>query len=168
MSKKKDKKNTDNNEFYKDPPAEEKISQMEGLREVAKMFTNDPEQMVISDDEVLAKMKKDLERKIAKCEDPAQKAELDKELLILQILILQREKIDKEAAVIFNVGDAFGKDLENEKIKEKKKKERDKKQKALLDKLNELGISNLDIDIKPPKEPNGREKGGMERKQRIR
>lgn len=147
---------------------EERVTAREGLKEVGKMFTNDPSQIVESDDEVLAKMQKDLEKRIAKCTDTAEKAELNKELLILQILILQREKVDKEAAVIFNNGDAFGRDLENDKVKEKKKKERDKKQKALLDKLNELGISNLDIEVKPPKEPTGRERGGMEREQRAR
>ena len=107
-----------------------------------------------------------LEKKIAKCKEPDEKAELEKELLILQILILQREKIDKEAAVILSDSEPFGEDTE--KIKEKKRKERDKKQKALLDKLNELGISNLDIEIKPPKKNDGREKGGMGRQQRIR
>ena len=83
-------------------------------------------------------------------------------------MILQRQKIDREADVILNDGDAFGLDLDNQKIKEKKKKERDKKQKDLLDKLNQLGISNIDIDIKPPQKNNGREKGGMEREQRTR
>lgn len=144
----------------------EKVSAKEGLQEVAKMFTNDPNQMVISDDEVLANMQKDLEKRISKCQDPAEKAELEKELLILQILIIQREKIDKEAAVILSDSEPFG--VDNSKAKEKKKKERDKKQQALIDKLNELGISNLDIEIKPPKENTGRERGGMERKQRIR
>ena len=147
---------------------EEKVSAKEGFSEVMKIFSNNPEQFVISDDEILEKMKKDLEKKISKCTDSIEKAELEKELLILQILILQREKIDKEAAVILNNGNAFGIDLENDKIKEKKKKERDKKQKALLDKLNELGISNLDIEITPPKDnSSGREKGGMQR-QRTR
>ena len=94
-----------------------------------------------------------------------EQTELEKELLILQILILQREKIDKEAAVILSDSVPFGVE---DKAKEKKKKERDKKQKALIDKLNEFGISNLDIDVKPPKNSEGREKGGMERKQRIR
>ena len=147
---------------------EEKVSITEGLKEVGKIVSNDQDFIVESDDDVLEKMQKDLEKKISKCSDPAEKEELDKELLILQILILQREKIDKEAAVILNDGDAVGINLENDKVKEKKKKERDKKQKALLDKLNELGISNLDIEIQPPKEPDGREKGGMERKQRTR
>lgn len=147
---------------------EEKVSVGEGLGEVAKMFGNNPDQYVVSDDEVLANMKKDLEKRIARTTDSIEKAELEKELLILEILILQREKIDKEAAVILNDADAFGKDLENEKVKEKKKKERDKKQKALLDKLNEFGISNLDIEIKPPEKSEGRERGGMERKDRIR
>ena len=88
-------------------------------------------------------------------------------LLILQILILQREKIDKEADVILSTDDAFGIDIEGKK-KKKRKKERDKMQQALIDKLNELGISNLNIDIKAPKEPTGRERGGMERQQRTR
>ena len=147
---------------------EEKVSITEGLKEVGKIVSDDQDFIVESDDDVLEKMQKDLEKKISKCSDPAEKEELDKELLILQILILQREKIDKEAAVILNDGDAVGINLENDKVKEKKKKERDKKQKALLDKLNELGISNLDIEIQPPKEPDGRGKGGMERKQRTR
>lgn len=159
----KENKNTDNNDSVN--AVEERISASEGLREAAKMFTNDPEQMVVSDDEVLAKMKKDLEKRIAKCKDSIEKTELEKELLILQILILQREKIDKEAAVILSDSVPFGVE---DKAKEKKKKERDKKQKALIDKLNEFGISNLDIDVKPPKNSEGREKGGMERKQRIR
>lgn len=159
----KENKNTDNNDSIN--AVEERISASEGLREAAKMFTNDPEQMVVSDDEVLAKMKKDLEKRIAKCKDSIEKTELEKELLILQILILQREKIDKEAAVILSDSVPFGVE---DKAKEKKKKERDKKQKALIDKLNEFGISNLDIDVKPPKNSEGREKGGMERKQRIR
>lgn len=152
----------ENNQFV------EKVSAKEGFGAVAQMFGNNPEHMVISDDEVLENMKKDLEKRIAHCTDEAEKADLEKELLILEILILQREKIDREAAVILNDADAFGKDPENEKAKEKKRKERDKKQKALLDKLNELGISNLDIDIKAPKKADGREKGGMERKARIR
>lgn len=97
-----------------------------------------------------------------------EKAELEKELLILEILIIQREKIDKEAAVILNNGEAFGKDYENEKSRDKKKKDRDKKQKALIDKLNELNISNLDIEIKAPEEPNAREKGGLHKEERIR
>lgn len=158
------KKNFDNNNA--DNVFLEKVSAKEGLQEAAKMFTNDPNQMVVSDDEVLANMQKDLEKRISKCQDQAEKAELEKELLILKILILQREKIDKEAAVILTDSEPFG--VDNSKAKEKKKKERDKKQQALLDKLNELGISNLDIEIKPPKENKGREKGGMERKQRIR
>jgi len=146
---------------------EEKVSPIEGLKEVGKMFTNDPNQIVESDDEYLEKMKKDLQKRIDKCTDSAQKAELNKELLILQILILQREKIDKEADVILSTDDAFGIDIEGKK-KKKRKKERDKMQQALIDKLNELGISNLNIDIKAPKEPTGRERGGMERQQRTR
>ena len=90
----KENKNTDNNDSIN--AVEERISASEGLREAAKMFTNDPEQMVVSDDEVLAKMKKDLEKRIAKCKDSIEKTELEKELLILQILILQREKIVNE------------------------------------------------------------------------
>lgn len=152
-----------------DTSLEERISVVEGLKEVGReIYTNDPSQMVESPEEVLEKTKRDLEKKISRCTDSAEKAELNKELLVIQILILQREKIDKEAAVILNDGDAAGLDLENDKVKEKKKKERDKKQKALLDKLNELGISNLDIEIKAPKEPNGRERGGMEKEQRQR
>lgn len=152
-----------------DTSLEERVSVVEGLKEVGReIYSNDPSQEVEAPEEVLEKMKKDLEKRIAKCKDAQEKTELDKELLILQILILQREKIDKEAAVILNDGDAVGLDLENDKVKEKKKKERDKKQKALLDKLNELGISNLDIDIKAPKEPTGRERGGMEKEQRTR
>lgn len=151
-----------------DAALEERVSIVDGLKEVGKMYTNDPDQLVESADDTLASMQKDLEKRIAKSKDSAEKAELNKELLILQILILQREKIDKEASVIFDKGDAFGRDVENDKVKEKKKKERDKKQKALLDKLNEFGISNLDIDIKPPKEPDGRERGGMEKEQRMR
>ena len=147
---------------------EEKVSPIEGLKEVGKMFTNDPNQIVESDDEYLEKMKKDLQKRIGKCTDSVQKAELNKELLILQILILQREKIDKEADVILSTDDSFGFDIENDKKKKKRRKERDKMQQALIDKLNELGISNLNIDIKAPKEPNGREKGGMERQQRTR
>ena len=157
-----------NEEENNDTALEEKVSIVEGLKEVGKMYTNDPEQLVESADDTLAEMKKDLEKRIAKCTDSKEREELNKELLILQILILQREKIDKEASVIFDKGDAFGRNVENDKVKEKKKKERDKKQKALLDKLNELGISNLDIEIKAPKEPNGRERGGMEREQRTR
>lgn len=163
---KKNKNNNDNNNINEDNAIEERVTAREGLHEVAKMFTNDPDQMVVSDDEVLANMKKDLEKKISKCQEPAEKAELEKELLILQILILQREKIDKEAAIILSDSEPFG--VDNTKAKEKKRRERDKKQKALIDKLNELGISNLDIEIKPPKKDNGREHGGMERKQRIR
>lgn len=147
---------------------EEPVSAKEGFGAVANMFKNTPDNMVVSDDEVLENMKKDLEKRISKCQDAAEKAELEKELLILQILILQREKIDKEAAVILNDGDAAGRDFENDKVKEKKKKERDKKQKALIDKLNEFGISNLDIQIKTPNEPDARARGGMERKDRIR
>ena len=146
----------------------EKVSAREGLGAVASMFGNNPEHMVISDDEVLSNMKKDLEAKIAKSQNKEEKKELEKELLILEILIIQREKIDKEAAVILNNSEAFGKDYENEKIKEKKKKDRDKKQKALIDKLNELGISNLDVNIKTPEKPDERARGGMERKDRIR
>lgn len=146
----------------------EKVSAKEGFGAVAQMFGNNPEHMVMSDDEVLSNMKKDLEKRIASCKDPVQKAELEKELLILEILIIQREKIDKEAAVILNDADAFGVNPENAKVKEKKRKERDKKQKALLDKLNELGISNLDIEIKAPQKSDSRERGGMERKDRIR
>lgn len=147
---------------------EEKVSAKEGFGAVASMFGDNPEHLVISDDEILENMKKDLENKIAKCQNQAEKKELEKELLILEILIIQREKIDKEAAVILNNGEAFGKDYENEKVKEKKKKDRDKKQKALIDKLNELGISNLDMEIKAPEKPDGRARGGMERKDRIR
>ena len=58
---------------------------------------------------------------------------LKKELLILEILIIQREKIDKEAAIIMNNEEAVGKDYETEKAKEKKKKARDKQQKALIE-----------------------------------
>ena len=83
-------------------------------------------------------------------------------------IIIAITKIDKEAAVILNDGDAFGRDPENDKVKEKKRKERDKKQKALLDKLNELGISNLDVQIKTPTKADARDRGGMERKDRIR
>ena len=166
MAKKNKKTVENNNTNSEDNALLERVSAKEGLQEVAKMFTNDPEQMVISDDEVLANMQKDLEKKISKCQDQEEKMELEKELLILQILILQREKIDKEAAVILSDSVPFG--VDNDKAKEKKKKERDKKQKALIDKLNELGISNLDIEVKPPKKDEGREKGGMERKQRIR
>lgn len=151
-----------------DNQLEEKVSAKEGFGAVAQMFGNNPEHMVISDDEVLGNMKKDLEKRIAHCTDADEKADLEKELLILEILILQREKIDKEAAVILNDGDAFGRDPENDKVKEKKRKERDKKQKALLDKLNELGISNLDIEIKTPTKSDARDRGGMERKDRIR
>ena len=147
---------------------EERVSPIDGFKEVGKMFTNDPNQIVESDDEVLEKMEKDLKKKIDRCTDSTQKAELNKELLILQILILQREKIDKEADVILSTDDAIGIDIENDKKKKKKKKERDKMQQALIDKLNELGISNLNIDIKTPKEPTGRERGGMERQQRTR
>lgn len=147
---------------------EEKVSAKEGFGAVAQMFGNNPEHMVISDDEVLENMKKDLEKRIASTTDSIQRAELEKELLILEILIIQREKIDKEAAVILNDTDAFGRDLSSDKVKEKKRKERDKKQKALIDKLNELGISNLDIDVKAPEKGNGREKNGMQRKDRIR
>lgn len=146
----------------------EKVSAKEGFGAVAQMFGNNPEHMVISDDEVLGNMKKELEKRIDNTRDATERAELEKELLILEILILQREKIDREAAVILSDVDAFGVNPENDKVKEKKKKERDKKQKALLDKLNELGISNLDIDIKTPEKSDSREKGGMERKDRIR
>ena len=147
---------------------EERVSAKEGFGAVASMFGDNPEHQVVSDDEVLSNMKKDLEKRIAKAQTKEEKAELEKELLILEILIIQREKIDKEAAVILNNGEAFGKDYENEKVKEKKKKDRDKKQKALIDKLNELNISNLDIEIKAPEQPDGREKGGHHREERIR
>ena len=147
---------------------EEKVSAKEGFGAVAEMFGNNPEHLVVSDDEVLENMKKDLEKRIAHTTDSKEKAELEKELLILEILILQREKIDKEAAVVLSDIDAFGINPENDKIKEKKKKERDKKQKALIDKLNEFGISNLDIDIKTPEKADSRNRGGMERKERTR
>lgn len=147
---------------------EEKVSAKDGFGAVAQMFGDNPEHLVVSDDEVLENMKKDLEKRIAHTTDAIEKAEFEKQLLIIQILILQREKIDKEAAVILNDADAFGKDFENDKVREKKKKERDKKQKALLDKLNELGISNLNIDIKTPEKSDDRDRGGMERKDRIR
>ena len=146
----------------------EKVSAKEGFGAVAQMFGNNPEHMVMTDDEVLVNMRKDLEKRIASTKDSIERAELEKELLILEILILQREKIDKEAAVILNDAEAIGVNPESAKVKEKKRKERDKKQKALLDKLNELGISNLDIDIKAPEKSEGRDKGGMERKDRIR
>lgn len=147
---------------------EEKVSAKDGFGAVADMFGNNPDQYVVSDDEVLSNMKKDLEKRIAKSQDPAEKQELEKELLILEILIIQREKIDKEAAVILNNGEAFGKDYESEKVKEKKKKDRDRKQKVLIDKLNELGISNLDVEIKAPKQPDQRERGGLHKEERIR
>jgi len=147
---------------------EEKVSAKDGFGAVASMFGDNPEHLVISDDEILSNMKKDLEKRISKAQSKEEKAELEKELLILEILILQREKIDKEAAVILNNGEAFGKDYESEKVKDRKKKDRDKKQKALIDKLNELNISNLDIDIKTPEKPDARARGGMERKDRIR
>ena len=147
---------------------EEKVSAKDGFGAVASMFGNNPNHEVVSDDEVLSNMKKDLEKRIAKAETKEEKAELEKELLILEILIIQREKIDKEAAVILNNGEAFGKDYDNEKVKEKKKQDRDKKQKVLIDKLNELNISNLDIEIKSPEEPNGRERGGQYKEERMR
>lgn len=151
-----------------EPGMEEKVSAKEGFGAVAGMFGDNPDYLVVSDDEVLSNMKKDLEKRIAKCQNPVEKAELKKELLILEILIIQREKIDKEAAIIMNNEEAVGKDYETEKSKEKKKKARDKQQKALIDKLNELNISNLDIDIKTPEKLDARAKGGMERKDRIR
>ena len=147
---------------------EERVSITDGLKEVGKMVSNSEDYVVESDDETLKRMKRDLEKKIAKCNDPAEKAESEKELLILQILILQREKIDREAAVILNDGNAFGIDLENDKKKKKRQKEKEKAQQALIDKLNELNISNLDIDIKPPEKLDSRERGGMEREQRTR
>jgi hypothetical protein len=147
---------------------EDKVSAKEGFSAVASMFGDNPEHMVISDDEVLSNMKKDLEKRIAKEQNPEAKKELEKELLILEILIIQREKIDREAEILLNDGEAFGKDYDDEKAKKKKKKERDKQQQVLIDKLNELGISNLNIDIKTPTNSDGREKGGMERKERIR
>ena len=151
-----------------DTSLEERVSITDGLKEVGRIVSNDEEFEVQSDDEVLENMIKDLEKRISRCTDTDEKAELNKELLILEILILQREKIDKEAAVILNDGDAFGLDLDNYKAKEKRKKERDKKQKALLDKLNELGISNLNIEITAPQKSDGRERGGMEKEQRTR
>lgn len=151
-----------------DTSLEERVSITDGLKEVGRIVSNDEEFEVQSDDEVLENMRKDLEKRISRCTDTDEKAELNKELLILEILILQREKIDKEAAVILNDGDAFGLDLDNYKAKEKRKKERDKKQKALLDKLNELGISNLNIEITAPQKSDGRERGGMEKEQRTR
>lgn len=157
-----------NEDENNDTSLEERVSVTDGLKEVGRIISNDQEFEVESDDEVLDKMRKDLEKRISKCTDLAEKAELNKELLILQILILQREKIDKEAAVILNDGDAFGLDLENDKKKKKKKKEKEKIQQALIDKLNELNISNLDIEIKPPQESNERERGGMEKEQRTR
>lgn len=147
---------------------EEKVSIKEGINEVAKMFGNNPEHMVVSDDEILANMKKDLEKRIAHTVNREEKTELEKELLILEILILQREKIDKEASVILSDVDTFGINPENDKIKEKKRKERDKKQQALIDKLNEAGIANLDMEIKKSDKNDFRAKGGMERKERIR
>lgn len=164
-SKENAKNNNVNNEAF---GMEEKVSAKDGFGAVANMFGDNPDHLVVSDDEVLTNMKKNLEKRIAKSTSKEEKAELEKELLILEILIIQREKIDKEAAIILNNGEAFGKDYENEKVKEKKKKDRDKKQKALIDKLNELNISNLDIDIKTPEKPDARARGGMERKDRIR
>ena len=147
---------------------EERVSAKEGLGAVANIFGDNPDYLVVSDDEFLANMKKDLEKRISQTTDKDAKAELQKELLILEILIIQREKIDKEAAVILNNGEAFGKDYENEKVKDKKRKARDKQQKVLIDKLNELNISNLDIEIKTPEKPDPRARGGMERKDRTR
>ena len=146
----------------------DKVSTVEGLKEVGKIFTDDPSQYVETDDDVLEKMVKDLEKRISKCTDSLEKEELEKELLILQILILQREKIDKEAAYILYDGDAFGLDLENDKEKKKRKKEKEKKQQELINKLQQYGISDLNIDIKPVKKENILEKGGYERQERTR
>lgn len=161
-------KKTNNNASNSDNSGlEERVSAKEGFAAVAEMFTNKPEHLVMSDDEVLNSMKKDLEKRIAKTLDPTEKAELKKELLILEILIIQREKIDKEASIILNNGEAFGKDYDSEKETKKRRKARDKKQKDLIDKLNELNISNIEA-VEQNKNNEPRSRGGMERRERTR
>lgn len=45
---------------------EEKVSAKAGFGAVASMFGDNPDHLVVSDDEVLSNMKKDLEKRIAK------------------------------------------------------------------------------------------------------
>ena len=65
---------------------EEKVSAKDGFGAVASMFGDNPEHQVVSDDEVLSNMKKDLEKRIAKAQSKEEKAELEKELLIFLLI----------------------------------------------------------------------------------
>lgn len=57
---------------------EERVSVKDGFGAVANMFGDNPEHLVVSDDEVLGNMKKDLEKRIAKSTSKEEKAELEK------------------------------------------------------------------------------------------
>ena len=166
--------------------AVEDVTIREGLRAISDIASNNPDYMVMSDDEVLENMKNELEKKIFHATDEAQKAELKKELLIMKILILQREKIDKEAAIILNDADAFGKDISELEASKKKKREKERQRKqeelqSLICTLNNLSTPAKETksSVKPkkananqtkqqPLKANTREKNGNYKEERIR